>query len=253
MGSKGYFIVYQDNDDLRDIHYQQIKLRLGQDIPEDQLELRDQVDKTLTVLKMIFEDDDKKYFTYFRQLLSLSQLGLVGNSANPKLAMRALNTMKDDILSLEGGKVKNIYMLQLGKAALKLSILPFALFFIVLYFGFSSTIPYYLCSIIGSLLGVWLSFGIRKIYLKFEDLNILEKDRLNPYLRLFFSVALTIVICLLITTQAAVFEIGGLSTKNYLSKYEISFLVGVFCGISEKALSIKVGQQAAEFLGLKTL
>jgi hypothetical protein len=99
--------------------------------------------------------------------------------------------------------------------------------------------------------GVWLSFGTRNVVITFEDLGVLEKDRLSPAIRLVFAGLLTVVIGLLISTKAIVLELGGLSTAEFIEDTKVALLIGALCGISELALSAKVSQHARDFLGEK--
>ena len=144
-------------------------------MPESQLELRDEVDKTLTTLRLLFADDKERFEEYFRSLLALAQLGLVGDSANPKLAMRALASLKNEVLAREGARVKNQYMKKLGFASLVLGVPTLLIASIV-----SSCFPDYgqlsgFLYLWGSCMaGVWLSFGARKVILSFDELAILE-------------------------------------------------------------------------------
>lgn len=245
----GCFRVYRDLQNTNDIHFEQLELQDGTTIPEDQLELRDEVDKTLTVIRMLFENNSPLFEEYFRPLLSLSQLGLVGDSANPKLAMRALSSLKEEIVSRQGGRIKNEYMIHLGKYSLLFGLPPLILAIIALkYFPPIKQISCFFFLWTGCMAGVWLSFGARKIVLNFDELHILEKDRLNPVVRLIFAGLLTIVIGLLLSTGAIVMELGSLSTKSFGSNIEVSILVGLLCGLSEQALSTKISQHASEFL-----
>ena len=248
----GCFRVYQNQDNTRDIHFEQILLTDGTTVPDDQLELRDNVDKALTVINMLFTSDEIRFQEYYRQLLSLAQLGLVGPSANPKLAQRALSTLKDDIVSREGSRVKNNYMMKLGKTALLIG-LPAVILAIIIMTLFASlvTISSYLFMWTGCMGGAWLSFGARKLTITFEDLNILEKDRMNPIIRLIFAGLLTIVIGLLLSTKAITFEMGGLSTETITSNAQVALLIGFLCGVSEQALSAKVSQHAYSLLNIK--
>ena len=86
------------------------------------MELRDKIDSTLTTIRMLFGDQTERFEEYFRPLLSLAQLGLVGASANPSLAQRALDSLKFEMVSREGAMIKNGYMKKLGKAALILGL-----------------------------------------------------------------------------------------------------------------------------------
>ncbi len=90
------------------------------------------------------------------------------------------------------------------------------------------------------------------LYPALWKLNVLEKDRLNPSTRLIFAGLLTIVIGLLISTEAVVFEVGSLSTKWFkTTKIQIPLLIGIFCGLSEQVLSTKVAQHTSDFIETK--
>lgn len=252
MGNKGYFIVYRDSANNKDIHFQQIELNAGEVIPDDQLALRDKVDSTLTTIRILFEDHSERFEEYFRPLLSLAQLGLVGQSANPALSLRALDSLKSEIVLREGGAIKNGYMKKLGLSSLALG-LP-ALFFGIVIQNYATDLIalgsfFFLWA--GCMAGVWLSFGARKIQISFEELGILEQDRLSPPIRLVFAGLLTIIIGLLIATKALTLQLGDFTTANLASDIKVQLLIGLLCGISEQALSSKVSQHAKDFLGIK--
>ena len=42
-------------------------------IPDEQSALRNEIDRTLIVLRIIFAEDDEKFKHYFRQLLGIAQ------------------------------------------------------------------------------------------------------------------------------------------------------------------------------------
>src|SRR5438477_3608612 len=110
----GAFSVYRDEHNPRDIHFEMQVV----DVPREQLDLRDEIAAALTVLRIIVTDE-LRFEEYFRSLLSLSQAGLVGQTANPDLAARALNDLKQDVTARETGRIKNQYMQALGiRAAL---------------------------------------------------------------------------------------------------------------------------------------
>jgi cation transporter-like permease len=252
MSIKGYFIVCRDTSNDKDIHFQQIKLENGEVIPDDQLELRDKIDSALTTLRILFGDQRERFEEYFRPLLSLAQLGLVGESANPPLSQRALNSLKAEIVSREGGAIKNGYMIKLGLASLALG-LPAIILGILIqsYAPDLKTLGGFLFLWTGCMVGVWLSFGARKIQLSFDELGILEQDRLNPSIRLIFAGSLTMIIGLLIATKALTLQLGDFTTANLTSDIKTQLLIGALCGISEQALSSKVSQHAKDFLGIK--
>lgn len=251
MAGTAYFRVYRDSKNPDDITYEmQADLK---DIPDELLDLRDEVDKTLTTIRMLFlQNDPEKFEEYFRSLLSLAKVGLAGDSANPGLAARALQTLKHDILAREGGRIKNRYMIDLGKKALLFTLSAIFLAGILeMFAGDLKTLQSFFFLWIGCMAGVWLSFGTRKIELKFEELNILEKDRLNPSIRLIFAGLLTMVIGLLVSTKAVDFVIGEFSAQSFVTNIEVALLLGLVCGLSEKALSTTVAQKASDLFVLK--
>ncbi len=214
-------MVFRDTENHKDIHFKQIALADDEAIPDEQLKLRDDVDSVQTTIRMLFEDHQEKFEEYFRSLLSLAQLGLVGTSANPSLATRALSSLKQEIIAREGGRIKNQYMKELGKTSLVFG-LPALLIGVLLHQFVIDLVVLksFLFLWVGSMAGVWLSFGTRKIELSFEELNILEKDRLSHSIRLIFAGILTIVIGLLISTKAVTLELGGLSTVSFFDNIQ---------------------------------
>ena len=196
----------------------------------------------------MFLNEEDKFDEYFRSLLSLSQLGLVGDNPSTDLAFRALNSLKHEILAREGGKIKNDYMKKFGKYSLLFGTISFLLGILSNnYILQIPTLKSYLFLWSGCMLGVWLSFGTRKVILTFEDLSSLEKDLLSPYIRLLFTGSLTVVIGLLISTHVVNLELGGLSALDFLEDIKISLLIGVFCGLGEQTLSTKVSEHVNKF------
>lgn len=224
------------------------------DIPIEQKKLRSDVEDTLIVLRGLFkEDKDKDSFDkYFEHLLSLAEAGLKYNDVSPITANEGLVKLKQEIVIQEAGKVKNKYLKSLGKSALCF-ISFFLLVVIFLHFykiqdSNNVTVNLvwqnFFIMLSGTVVGVWLSFGIRKVELKFEELHIIEEDRFEPTMRIMFVSLLALIVGLLFSTQAIVIKIGAISTDmlNYDSK--IALLLGLFLGLGEKILATKVTEQA---------
>jgi len=98
----------------------------------------------------------------------------------------------------------------------------------------------------GAAIGTWLSFSLRRVVLTFDDLALLEEDRLNPGLRVIFMVALTSVVGLLFWTGAVAVDIGGLSSDFTVSGSR-ALLIGALCGIAERAVTTAVSKRAGDF------
>ncbi len=243
----GAFRVYQDEKDPRDIHFQ-----LADDIetvPKDQAALRDGVDRTLTVLRVIFRDDDRGFRQYFGPLLSLAQFGLVGDTAQPETASQTLEVLKEQITAQEGGRIKNQYMKELGLRAVLLAAPALIIALVIKLWPLSGSVwGNYLLLWVGSMGGVWLSFGVRKKVLKFDDLHILEQDRLEPTVRLLFAGLLSFIVALLFSTKTVVVKLGAIESWQFRESGELAILFGLLLGFSEMALSTKVGSQATELL-----
>lgn len=240
----GAFRVYRDADNPRDIHFEV----QAKDIPREQLELRDQVAGALSIVRIIITDGTR-FEEYFRGLLSLAQAGLVGETANPDLALRALKEFKQDLTAREAGRIKNQYMKTLGvRAALLIAVLV-ALWITVFLLKQSSPFLSNLFRFeIGTMIGVWLSFGTRKPILNFEDLHILEEDRLEPLVRLLFAGLLALIVALAFHLKVVTLTLGTLTTEQLDSQPWAAFFLGLLSGVGEKALSTNVTRQASTLL-----
>lgn len=244
---KGTFKVFRDTGNPRDINFQVAEGTAS--VPEEQLALRDEIDRTLVVLRTIFPEDDRRFESYFVPLLSLAQAGLVGDAAQPELALRALTQLQQQVVAREGGRIKNHYMKELGAKALIIGAPAIAIGLVLASPLLEQrALGNFLVLWSGSMAGVWLSFGTRKGALQFYDLHIPEEDRLEPTVRLFFSGLITLVVGLLFSTRAVQVTVGSVQSWQFTDSSQLAFLIGVLCGVSEKVLPSNVASKAAEFL-----
>jgi hypothetical protein len=244
MKEKGAFIVFKATADPKDIEFHITDTEPS----ENQLNLKDQVERTLVVLKSIFSGDDNNYNIYFNQLLSLAQAGLVGEQANPEVARRALLSLQNEVLSKQGGIIKNRYMQKLGIAAAIFGGVSLILGLFLKYCIMCEISSNFLFLWTGCMVGVWLSFGIRKTILTFENLHILEEDRMEPIIRLIFAGLLTVTIGLLFALKIISVKIGSVNSEDLISNSLLALLIGILCGVVEKTLAIKVKKQADQFI-----
>jgi hypothetical protein len=233
----GAFIVYENPDNPRDIRFD-ISPNLRGKVPKDQSELQEKIESTLTLLRALFPSGDKKFDEYFSQILSLSQAGLVGENAQPQLATNSLAGLRNDIVIRESGPIKNIYLKRLGLSAIALSLLVVitTVFFLHIFPSVKDTIGY--CFLwVGSMIGVFLSFASRR-------------DPLEPFVRLIFTGLATTVIGLLLSSELISVNLGNHKSIEFKTNWELALLLGALCGISEKALAVRISGQAKELLGL---
>jgi len=246
---KGRFRVYQDQQDPSDIHFETLADSGAGPVPQEQLELKEEVERALSVVHAIFPAADGRFHTYYRQLLSLAQAGLVGEYADPTVAKQALVTFKGDVTAREGGRIKNKYMKLLGLRALLVGAPALVAALLWRYIDPQDVVAANALLLwVGCAAGVWLSFGARKTTLTFEDLQIPDEDRLEPIVRLFFAGLLTMIIGLSFSLGAVAISVGAVSTSQVNDDYRVALLIGLLCGFSERILSTKVASLASSFL-----
>ena len=95
------------------------------------------------------------------------------------------------------------------------------------------------------MLGIWISFGARKTTLTFEELTTIEEDRLEPFMRLIFTGAISMVFGLLFYKNAITLNFGTLSTKEINDDSFTAIVFGVILGLSEQVLGKKITKKAA--------
>jgi hypothetical protein len=228
-------------------------LRPGTVAPDDYVSLQIDLERTLTVIRVLFfgKQKSQKFDEYFPRLgdIALASLG----QDQVRVGRLALTAFQDEILTREASHVKNAYIRRLGLYGLAIGV-PALLFYLYCRYGADANGELYrfrefVSLVMGSLLGTWLSFSIRRVQLSFWDLTRLEEDMLDPAIRLIFVAGLTVVVGLLLSTKAVVVTIGGFGS-NFLHSGTVAVLIGCLCGIGELGLSAAVARRASDFIGL---
>lgn len=250
---KGYYIVGENPEMPFDIKFS-IKPDLVADVPEPQQKLQMEVEKTLVVIRKLFENSEVELRHYFNLLLALAQAGLVPENAQPVIAMNALQQLKAELIDKKSGEVKNRYFKQLGIQAFYFGIGPLTIGMLLKGLAYFSTsevtlnleiFANFLYILSACMLGIWISFGARKTVLTFEELTTIEKDRLEPAIRMVFAGSISMVFALLFYKQAIVIEFGNISTKEISSDAFVSLIFGIFLGLGEQILGKKLTKRAA--------
>ncbi|MEA2835362.1 MAG: hypothetical protein QOG66_3564 [Methylobacteriaceae bacterium] len=228
------------------------------DVPPDVSALQIEIEKTLATLIMLFPEtgfrrkfNQAQYGQYFDKVAGIAVAGL--GQDQTVLGSMALEALKQEIVTRESGRIKNSYIRKLGSWCVFFMTVTGAVYAVPNLCG---GLPQwvleqreFLTLILGSFLGTWLSFSIRNVELTFPQLAVMERDQLDPPIRLLFVAGLTLVIGLIFATGLASITIGSFTTA-FLNSGRIALLIGLFCGISEQALSTTVGAKASEFMGL---
>ena len=114
---EGHFLVCENEEEEFDISFQ-VNSTMDSVIPKDQQELYVKAESACNIIKALENTDKQTKKKYFDKLLSLSQVGLVANPAQTETAEFALMKLKDEIVLVEGKRIKNHYMKYLGIDAL---------------------------------------------------------------------------------------------------------------------------------------
>lgn len=260
MADPGFYAVKEvvtDGDSVaRDILFTRLESRSGP-VPESQTRLVTEAQSILAVLGLLFPAGrDAEFSRYFRQLLSFTRVGLVGDEAQPDFACRLLDGLKAEVVANESGPIKNRYMKKLGAAAAVLAAI--AAVFGAIVWGLESrwdaasfaTVSYFFVWA-GAMAGVWLSFGIRKVELRFQELHVPERDRMEPVIRLVFAGLLAIVLALVFSRELVIVTVGDFRSSDFQGSVGSAILVGMLLGISEMALPSAVTKHAERFLDSK--
>lgn len=220
-------------------------------VPEEQQNLYLSIEKVTTVIKSLNVKKKKKKKNeeneikdeYFNKVFGIAQLGLTGDNAQPILGMRALDSLQEEMLINESGRIKNKYMTLLGFCALGFIIFGVILILLLKWLKLNSLLRYILV-FQGAMIGSWVSFGARKIELKFEELSNIEKDKLNPIIRLLFVGVSACILLLFIESGIITFSIGGFDSNNIIDSRKLQLLLGIIAGLLEYKVAIGVLDKA---------
>lgn len=238
--------------------------------PKEQFELQANIDKILRVCQRLYlgtvskpstSEQEVRFRVYYMRLFRIAQLGLEGANPAPEVANTVLASIASDLIDDEAGIIKNGRLLTLGWYVFLYSAPALVLFCAIQWFadtwivsGLKSllivpaALSCFLLLWVGCLVGVWLSYGIRKTKFSLSDLITSDDDRLAPHIRLVFAGLLTLIIGMLFTLKFIELKIGAVSLTNIAQDPMLAFVVGSFCGISELALPASIGSRAATFI-----
>lgn len=245
---KGFFIVLENPNEPFDIQCQINPNAKGKPPKEYQV-LYNKVESCGSIIKSLNKTEEGVKRKYFNKLLSLAQAGLVSEKANPELAEDALKKLKEEIVLIEGRRIKNQYMKILGLDALigaGISLLLYAIFQCAFI---NNDLASFMLLGIGAMAGTWVSFGARKMNIGFEELSFIEKDMMEPVIRLVFIYLATIIMALFLMTGIVQIKIGTVDTANMLADYKVPLVVGAICGLVESRIGVRVYKQANTIIG----
>jgi hypothetical protein len=192
-----------------------------------------------------------------RKLSGIARLGLEGPQT--QLSMLALSDFRADLVALEAGRIKNGYLRSLGVPAGLAALVLLAAYFAARSDCLKGTVwgkhDLFFLVACGAAVGAWLSFAVRRVTLTFEELGAPEEDLLSPSTRIIFVIGLATIAMLMLWTGMISATIGSLSTSALFAepgqgtRGAVALLIGLLCGLSERALATAIGGRAAAFSG----
>ncbi len=246
-------------------------------IPEAAGKLKAEIDVALTTIKSVMQDRKANlgYFgyldnfknwdsanrEYIEQLLGIAQVGLMTSEpSRVEFARSDLQRLKQLFVLREGGIVKNTYISHLFIwSGICTSVFILLYVFVRDHGVHMGSDPAWWGQLLyatrnfnllaaGTAAGTWLSFSLRRQELAFEDLAVLEPDRLVPAVRVIYMVGLATVVGLLLFSGAVVAGIGNVTGDKGMQDHGTwALLLGLLSGIAERALGTAVGRRGADF------
>jgi len=217
--------------------------------------LRDEIEMVTVALHQLFPDRSRpKFRNYFEQLLSLAQMGLVCENANPAAAIEALDTLKKRIVRLEGARIKTGYLNRLLWVVAACGVAFWVAGMLTNYFvPVTETYKHrpgnYLYMLAAAMPAMWLSFATRKkLGFSFDDLTQPESDLMGPFHRVIYVIGFTLILALLGYLKIAGVFLGDFSTQNLDQSIASALVFGAICGLSETLLATTVGPHASRIM-----
>jgi hypothetical protein len=238
--------------------------------PQDQVELLDKIQKVLRTIQVLYlktapagETDIRQFRSYYVRLFRLGQVGLEGENVATDIASAAFANTLADLIDDEAGNVKAKHLRKLGMKAMVPGLICGVLYVLLrltstywpridhflLNMGVDSNLlSNFVLLLIGSFVGVWLSYAIRTTTFTLSDLTVTDADRLTPEIRLVFAGALTVILGILFCIPLLELRVGEVAMTNVAAYPMLAFVVGVFCGVSELTLPTAIASRANDFI-----
>lgn len=248
------------------------------EVPEEQVKLHLEFDNTCAVLRARFLPKSRESFdAEFTRLLKLAHATFSGDSAQVGPGYANLKAYQEELVRQEAPAIKNAYLKELAFSALLASIMILIVSALIRYglyygelHGYVETAttrdgttnnsvlrslqwnreysPFHFGVLLASTMwGIWLSFVVRNMEFRFEQLQHVEADLMKPWSRLLAFGLLALILALFFQMGIVVVSIGGVSTSQISDNLLVAVFVGLGLGFTDKALPGEVKRRYEEF------
>ncbi|WP_019962141.1 hypothetical protein [Woodsholea maritima] len=240
----GLYLVYaypENSDHPDDIAFE-LTLE-ARDIPPAYSQLKSNIERTLSVLRALYQPQDKVFKDYYGELLALAQYGLKGPTAQPQqaeltlanLQQRFHNSEKGKVISQHMTKTLKLYAIVFGTCA-ALALLLYGLL-VLTPWAFN---PVVLSTLPGLCLGLTLTAFMRCKTVNFYDLHAIDADRFSPWMRAAFALVLLCVTAIFLKAGVFQIEVGELAISEFDAKALSGLLFGLVVGITQEPLIARI-------------
>jgi hypothetical protein len=206
-------------------------------VPQEQRRLRNEVDRTLSALQVLFPvDGDQRFNSAFDKLLSLAQLGLVGDRRNPEIARDALKSLQAEIFDRESTRITNLYLRSFFLKSLIFCTPSIIVFLSSFWLSLQPWVVNIFLVWMACMFGTWVSIASRKFDLDFYGLVGIEESGIEPTVRLLFSGLVTLVLVLMLSGGLADLSLGQFHAASWEKSPVNALLLGAIAGIAERVL-----------------
>jgi len=182
------------------------------------------------------------------RLLEILRIGLEYHNPRPRLARESLEALQKHVVDTRGGRIRELFWLKLGFAVLISCAFFVAVILLTLsegqlsvpWFGvalpslWQDTIQHVAAIGLGSSIGLWLVFGMRRQGLQFHELSRIKTDFLAAASKVLFVNTVAIALGLLVIPLDLSLSIaGGAASVRIGEVLAHSVVFGLICGLAE--------------------
>jgi len=202
---------------------------------------------TLMLLKSVETKDSFDEFEARNR--EAAQVGCVGVGpglvVNTRMAESAQSDIRDDVVRRKGKAIVYRYLLKLALIALA----GVAVGCLVCLVGMrAKPLSGYGAIIIGSMVGAWLSMASTRQDVAFDGIKDFADRWREPFVRILFVGLIATAFAVFLDAGLLPLKVGDLDFKTFHDRPILALALGIICGISERAISVKVIERARKVI-----